>query len=98
MPEIMIENIKHSEGSRKSAFSKVSCLELSVTLSITYSVCVQHSNNDKCVTSTCLRIRVNINLVTLLDYLSSTMSSGYCFIVQFSIYGILRLNNLYLAT
>jgi len=83
MPEIVIENIKHSEGSRKSEFSKLSCLELSVTLSITYSLCVQHSNNDKCVTSTCFRIRVKNYLVTLLDYLSVYyMISRYYILVQ----------------
>ena len=36
-----------------------------MTLPITYTVCVQHCtcNYDKFVTSTCFRIRVNINLV-----------------------------------
>ena len=48
---------------RKSEFNMVSCLELSVTLPITYSLCVQQCNFDKCVTSTCFRIRVNNNLV-----------------------------------
>ena len=38
-------------------------VELSVTLPITYSLCVQHCNNEKCVTSTCFKIRVNNHLV-----------------------------------
>ena len=43
----------------------MSCLELSVTLPITYTLCVQRCtcNYDEFVTSTCFRIRVNINLV-----------------------------------
>ena len=42
-------------------------------LPITYSLCVQHCNNDKCVTSTCFRIRVNIILVNTIEQAKRNM-------------------------
>jgi len=66
---------KNRTNRRKYELSKVSCLELSVTLPITYTLCVHHCtcNYDKFVTSTRFRIIVNIKLVNTIVHPKGNM-------------------------
>ena len=66
---------KNRTNRRKYELSKVSCLELSVTLPITYNLCVHHCtcNYDKFVTSTRFRIIVNIKLVNTIVHPKGNM-------------------------